>query len=250
MRSFALAFALSFASALALAPVAALASPGVGDPIYGASVENGLSEFEVRYGRLTGGAADGENGMVFEAEHGFSPNLSVAALVETSREPAGPRRVEAFALEGIYALGRIKPLALDTAVYVEYKHSLHADPDAVELKGLFQHRAGAFDARLNLIMEKPLNSRQPVELGYAASADWAVLGDEVRLGLASFGDLGTFDHFAGREEYYLGPELKFELEHIGPGELEIETGWLKAFGAARDRTQGQARLLIGYDARF
>lgn len=241
---------LALALPFALAPVPAFASPGVGDPVYGATVEKGLTEFETRYGRLTGGAADGEDGMVFEAEHGFSQNLSVAALVETSREPATSRKVEAFALEGIYALGRIKPLALDTALYVEYKHSLRAEPDAVEVKGLFEHKAGAFDGRLNLIMEKPLDARQPVELGYAASADWAVIGDEVRLGLASFGDLGTFGHFAGREEYYLGPEMKLELEHIGPGELEIETGWLKAFDAARDKTDGQARLLVSYEAHF
>ena len=228
----------------------AMASPGVGDPIYGATVEKGLTELELRYGRLTGGPADGEDGLVFEAEHAFSSRFSLAGLVETSRGPRHSREVEALAIEGVYALGKIKALDIDTALYAEFKHGLHGEPDAIELKALFEHRAGGFDARLNLIGEKPLRHGERTEFGYAASADWELFGDEVRLGLAAFGDLGTTRHFAGREEHFIGPEAKFEIEHLGPGELEIETGWLRAFGAARDITKGQARLLVGYEAHF
>lgn len=226
------------------------AAPGVGDPVYAATIDKGLTEFEARYGRLTGGPDNSEDGFVLEAEQSFSSRFSAAALVETSRAAHGSRKVEALAVEAVYALGQIRPLALDTAIYAEFKHGLHGDPDAIELKGLFQHHAGPFDARLNLIAEKPLRSGEAAEFGYAASADWNVIGDEFRLGLAAFGDLGTAHHFAGREEHFIGPEAKVEIERVGPGEFEIEAGWLKSFGAARDVTDGQARLLISYEAHF
>jgi hypothetical protein len=115
---------------------------------------------------------------------------------------------------------------------------------------LLQHRTGRFDGRLNLVAEKPLAPNEPFELAYAASFDWQVSGDEVKLGLAAFGDPGTTRKFGGRQEHFIGPTAKFEIEHLGPGELEIETGWLRAFGSARDDTDGQARLLIDYELHF
>lgn len=239
-----------FATMMMMVAVRAEAAPGVGDPIYGATLEKGVTEFEARYGRLTGGSDSGEDGLVLEAEHDLSSRFSAAALVETSRSPGSARRVEALAVEGVYTLGHIRPLALDTAIYAEFKHGLHGDADAIELKALLEHRAGPFDARINLIGEKPLRSGEATEFGYAASVDWMVVGDEVRLGLAAFGDLGTAHHFARRQECFMGPEAKFEVERIGPGEIEIEAGWLKSFGAARDVTDGQARLLLSYEARF
>lgn len=226
------------------------AFPGVGDPIYGATVEKGATEFEARYGRLTGKAEDGADGLVLEAEHGFGKRFAAALLLETGRAPGASRTVDAIAVEGIYALGHNKSLGFDTAIYAEYKYGFGDNPDEIEIKGLFQHRAGGFDGRLNLIAEKPLRASEPTEFGYAASADWAIIGDDIRIGLAAFGDLGTVDHFAGREQHFIGPEAKFEIEHIGPGEIEIEVGWLRAFGAARDFTDGQARLLISYEGRF
>ena len=235
-----------FAAALLVPATSAVAAPGVGDPIYAARIESGVTEVEARYGRLTGGLDDGQDGLVFEVEHAFSSNFSAAALLETNREPDRNRKLNAVAVEGVFGLGKIKPLDLDAALYTELKGGLHGDPDAVEFKALLQHSAGKFDSRLNLIAEKPLRNREPVEFGYAASMDWAV-ADEFRLGLAAFGDLGTSDRFGGRQSHFVGPEAKFDIEHVGPGEIEIEAGWLKAFGAASDRTNGQARLIIGYE---
>jgi hypothetical protein len=238
------------ALALAAAASPAAATPGVGDPVYGATVERGLTEFEARYGRLTGRASEGEDGLVIEAEHGFTNRLSAAILLETGRDPGGSRHANALAFETVYALGRIDALKLDVALYGEYKIGFRGDPDVIEPKLLLQHRAGRFDARLNLIGEKPLRRGEAVELSYAASADWEVAGDELKLGLTAFGDFGTTKDFGGRQEHFIGPTVKTEIEHLGPGELEIEAGWLRAFGAARDRTSGQARLLLGYEIRF
>lgn len=227
----------------------AAAAPGVGDPVYGATVTKGLAEVEARYGRLTGGLANGGDGLVIEGEYGVSNRLSLAVLVETGRTLGGPRQANAIAIEAVRTLGRIAPLAIDIALYVEVKHDLNDGPDAVEVKGLFEHAAGGFDARLNLIGVKPFRD-EPVNFGYAASADWRVIGDEFRLGAAAFGDLGTSTRFGGRQEHFIGPIAKAGIEHIGPGEIEIEAGYLFAAGAARDTARGQARLLISYEAKF
>lgn len=234
---------------LMLMTASAAAAPGVGDPVYGAGVTQGLAEVEARYGRLTGGSANSDDGLVIEGEYGLTRRLSLAVLVETGRTLGGPRQADAVAVEAVRTLGRIDVIGVDTALYVELKHGFNGGPDAVEVKGLFEHAAGRFDARLNLIGEKPFRD-EPVDFGYAASVDWQVIGDEFRLGAAAFGDLGTANRFAGRQEHFVGPAAKIEIEHLGPGEIEVEAGYLFAVGAARDTTRGQARLLVSYEAKF
>lgn len=227
----------------------AVATPGIGDPVYGAGVTKGLVEIEARYGRLTGGSANGDDGLILEGEYGLTKRLLLALLFETGRTLYGSRQINAFGIEAKRTLGRIDAIGVDTALYLELKHGFNGSPDVVEVKGLFEHAASGFDARFNLIGEKSL-SNDPVEFGYAASVDWAVIGDEFRLGAAAFGDFGTATRFAGREQHFIGPEAKFEIEHLGRGELEIEAGYLFAVGAARDTTRGQARLLVSYEAKF
>jgi hypothetical protein len=215
------------------------AAPGLGDKIYGATVEKGVTEFEARYGRLMGDEADGEDALKLEVSHGFSSRFYGALVGEFEREANEDRELEALAVEGIYTLGQVG--GIDTALYGEYEVGLHG-PDKIETKLLLQKRAGEFDGRLNLIAEKPLNG-EPVELGYAASADVEALG-ELRLGAAAFGDVTHHEHFAG-------PVIKAEVEHLfGGGELEIETGYLFAIGRARDETNGQFRLLLEFAKRF
>lgn len=237
-------------AALILVPAVAWADPGVGDPVYGATLQRGTAEFEARYGRLTGGSADATDGLTLESEYAFSNRFAAAVLVETAREPGGDRTAQSASVEAIYTLGRIKPLALDVAVYGEYKHGLRGNDDAFEGKVLIEHRAGSFDARLNLISEHALRGGEPVNLGYAASADWALVGDDLRLGVQAFGDLGSTQRFGGRQQAYAGPVIKAGIERIGPGEIEIEAGWLRAFGSARDHADGQARLLVSYEFKL
>ncbi len=227
----------------------AQAAPGLGAKVYGASVEEGVTEIEARYGRLTGGPEDGEDALVIELAHGFSKHFYGAVLAEFEREPGGTRRLEAVAIEGIVPLGRIEALQLDVAMYGEFE-AVRGGTDVAELKALFEHRRGRFDGRLNLIAAKTLASGQPVELGYAVSADWEV-ADEFKVGAAAFGDLGTTRHFLPRAEHYIGPVIKTEIEGIpGRGELEIEAGYLFALGAARDEARGQVRLLLEWEFHF
>lgn len=231
-----------FAAALLAGLVSATpasAAPGLGDKVYGATVENGVTEFEARYGRLMGDDADGEDALKLEVSHGFSSRFYGAIVGEFEREPHESRELEALAAEGIYTLGQIG--GIDAALYGEYEIGLHG-PDAVETKLLLEKRAGEFDGRLNLIAEKELNG-EPVELGYAASADVEAVG-ELRLGAAAFGDVTHGEHFAG-------PIIKTEIEHLlGRGELELETGYLFALGKARDETDGQFRLLLEFATHF
>ncbi len=236
-------------AAAILMSTAASAAPGVGEKVYGATVEGGVTEIEARYGRLTGGAADGEDGLLLEVSHSFSDKLYTGVIAEFEREPGGKRKLEAVGFEAITPLGRIEALQLDVALYGEYE-AVRKNADKVEAKLLLQHRKGPFDGRFNLIFNKELASGRQVAVEYAASADWKAFG-EVRLGVAAFGDLGTFKTFAPRAEHFAGPIAKFEIEHLpGNSELEIETGYLFAIGAARDETKGQLRLLLEWETRF
>ena len=226
----------------------ALAAPGVGEKVYGATVEGGVTEVEARYGRLIGGDESGEDGLVLEIAHGFSDHFYGAVLAEFEREPGENRELEAFALEAVVPLGRIESLGLDVAAYGEYE-AVREGSDAVETKLLLQHKRGPFDSRLNLIGEKALHGGEPVEFGYAASADWEAFG-EIRFGAAAFGQLGSARHLTTHGEHFAGPIVKAEIEHLGPGELEIETGYLFAMGEARRETDGQLRLNLEYEFRF
>lgn len=240
------------AAILAVSSQSALAAPGLGDKVYGAQLEEGVTEVEMRYGRLTGDAADGEDAAVLEIAHNFSDKFSLGVLMETEREPHEGRKVEAFAIESIGHLGRIDALDLDVALYGEYE-VVRNGADVIEAKLLLERDKGPFNARLNLVVEKELEKGEHVEFGYAASADWAAFG-EFRIGAEAFGELGSTRDFLPREEHFAGPMIRTEIEHLpgkgDGGELEIEAGYLFALGSARDETNGQFRLVLEYEFRF
>jgi len=104
--------------------------------------------------------------------------------------------------------------------------------------------------RLNLIASKELSGEEPVEFGYAASADYAV-ADRVKLGAAAFGDLGSFSHFAPAAEHYIGPSAAFRLIKSDPdgdgddhGGLSLRTSYLFALGETRETADGQFRVQL------
>lgn len=234
-----------FACFFSMVASAAHAAPGLDDVVYGATVEPGKTEIETRYGRLTSGPGNGEDAFVLELAHGFSSRFYGAALATFEREPGSSRRLETIAVEGIFTLGKIKSLGLDTAIYVEAAHGVHGS-DNLETKLLLQHRRGRFDSRLNLIAERALTSGAPVEFGYAASADYEI-GEDISLGAEAFGDLGTSHKLSARGEHFFGPAVKVGLDHVGPGELELRAGYLFAIDRARDETKGQLRFGMEYE---
>ncbi len=225
------------------------AAPGVGEKVYGATVEAGKTELEARYGRLNGGPADGEDGLVLEVAHGFSKHFYGAAVFEFEREVGNSRRLAAIGLEGIVPIARVDSLKLDIALYGEYV-MVRGGRDETEAKLLLQHQTGGFDSRLNVKFNRPLQSGAPVELSYEASADWAVAGD-FRAGAAAFGELGSSQRLFPRARHFAGPIVKTEIEHLpANSELEIEAGYLLPIGAAREETKGQLRLLLEWEFRF
>lgn len=217
----------------------ALAAPGLGDEVYGATVDKGELEVEVRHGRLGGGVDDGEDVIKLEAGYGVTDRLRVAVIGEFEREPGDRRRAEGLGIEAIYALGKLG--GIDVALYGEYEIGFNGHSDSIETKLLLQRKTGPWDLRLNLIAEKPLVSGAPVELGYAASVDAAVLG-ETRLGVQAFGELGTFRNFAPREEHFIGPVATFEIGGLGVDEVGLQVGYLFALGKARDDSKGQLKV--------
>lgn len=240
---------VAFAAALAVTSSVAFATPGLDEKVYGATVEKGVSEVELRYGRLVGKEADGEDAAVVELSHGFSDRFYGALLFGLEREPGGSRHLQAVGVEGIVTLGHLGVIDSDVAIYGEYEGERHG-ADNLETKLLLQHRRGTFDGRLNLKAEKHLEGGEPVEFGYAASADWKLVGD-LRAGVEAFGELGSTRHLFPRASHFAGPILKTELEHLpAKGELEIEAGYLFAVGAARHEANGQARLLLEYEFHF
>ena len=230
------------AAAIVAIPTPALAAPGAGDEVYGATIEPHAFEFEARYGALEGGADNGEDVLNLEAEMGVSNRLQLALVGEFEKEPGEARRFESVGFEAIYALGCAG--GLDFALYGEYELAFDG-PDKLETRFLVQHRRGPWDLRLNLIAEKELDSNEPVELAYAASADVRAIG-ELRLGFQAYGELGTFSRFLPRAEHFLGPVAKIEIEGLGP-EIELEAGYLFPLSAAKDGTDGQLRLVGGIE---
>lgn len=214
--------------------------------VYGATLEPGTTEIETRFGRMTGGEAGGETGLLLEAAHHFSDRFYAGVEGEFEREPGGNLKLGSVALESIVTLGRIKPFGVDVAVLGEVESVRHG-PDVVAAKLLLEKRVGEFDARLNLAAEKPHG--QPVELGYAASADFEI-ADELRLGAVALGELGSFRNFTTGGGHFAGPVAKYEIEHVAGGELGIETGYLFALGEARHETTGQVRLLLEFETHF
>ncbi len=234
-------------AALALAvPTPAFAAPGLGAEVYGATVEAHEIELEARYGRLTGGPDGGGDNARFEAAYGVTGNLKLATVVELERDPGGPRKATHLGFEAVYHLGKVA--GIDVAAYQEFEIGLNGDHSGSETKLLLEKRTGPWDIRFNLIGEKPFDSHESLELGYAASADVAV-ARRLRLGVTAFGDLGTFSHFGPAAEHYAGPVAKFRFPRADPdgdgdddGGFVIEAGYLFAVGATSHQTNGQFRL--------
>lgn len=231
---------LVLASILLGAASAVSAAPGLDDVIYGATVEPGKSEIEARYGRLIAASAGGEDAATFEAAHGFSSFFYGAALATFQREPERGQRLESIAVEGIFALGRIRSLDLETAAYGEIEHHIHG-PDNLEAKLLLERRKGRFDSRVNLIAQRALMSGAPIAFGYALSADYEV-AHEVRFGAEAFGELGSSHKVTIASENFVGPSIKIEFHSARAGELEARAGYLIPLGRAHDKNSGQLRL--------
>ena len=232
----------------------AAAEPGLSNKVYSPYVKKGVTEVELRAGRLTGGPLDGEQAAVVEFEHGVSDRLSLAVLAEFEQHAGEARKLDALAVEGVAYLGQIPGLGVDVGGYFEYEQRIHNESGVAEAKLLLAKRSGSFEGLLNLIASKPLTDRageDDTEFGYAAQATWDV-GHNLRLGGQAFGDLGTDRTFGGRQAHYVGPVAQWEVRPawLQGGELEFEGAYLLPVGTARDDADGQVRFVVEYERRF
>ena len=232
---------------------AAHAEPGMANQVYSPYVKKGVTEIELRGGRLNGGSLDGESAGVIEVEHGFSDRLSLAVLAEFEHHAGEKNKLDAIAVEGVAYLGQIPTLGIDVGAYLEYEQRIHAESGKVEAKLLLAKRSGGFETRLNLIANRALTDKpgeDVTQFGYAAQTTWET-GHDVQLGVQAFGELGTGDSLGGHRRHYLGPLVAWELHPKSvPGELEFEAAYLLPLGQARHDTDGQVRVKVAWERRF
>lgn len=238
---------------LGWAGAAAADPPGLGNAVYSPYVKSGVTEVELRGGRLTGGTENGSSGAVVEVELGLNDRLSLAVVGEFEDAPGEARKLDSVGLEAVAYLGQVPGLDVDVGGYLEYEQRIHAESGVLEGKILLARAFGPVETRLNLIAEQPLTDK-PGEgatgFGYAAEATAPVNG-ALRLGLQAFGDLGTTRNLGGRREHYLGPVARWEIHPSrSVGELEFEAAYLFPLGAARDQADGQARFGIEWEKLF
>ncbi len=232
---------------------AASAEPGLANKVYSPYVRKGVTEVELRGGRLNGGPLAGESAGVVELEQGLSDRVSLAVLAEFEHHAGERTKLDAVAVEGVAYLGQVPKLGVDVGVYLEYEQRLHNESGVLEGKLLLARQFGPVHGLFNLIAEKPLTDKPgegPTEFEYAAQATIDA-GRNVQLGLQAFGDLGTTHHLGGSQPHYVGPVADFEWRPRGmPGEIEFEAAYLLPVGSARHDSDGQLRLMIEYERRF
>ncbi|HEX7947260.1 MAG TPA: hypothetical protein VF495_21525, partial [Phenylobacterium sp.] len=168
---------------------AASAEPGLANKVYSPYVRKGVTEVELRGGRLNGGPLAGESAGVVELEQGLSDRVSLAVLAEFEHHAGEQTKFDAVAVEGVAYLGQVPKLGVDVGVYLEYEQRLHNESGVLEGKLLLARQFGSVHGLFNLIAEKPLTDKPgegPTEFEYAAQATIDV-GRSVQLGLQAFG---------------------------------------------------------------
>ena len=237
---------------LASAP-GAKAAPGLGEKVYDPYIRPGTLELETRYGRLTGKSLDGESGAIVEAEYGFNERFSGALVLEYEDHVGEKDKIDAVGVEGVLWLGQIPKLGIDTSLYLEFEQRIHNESGVGEAKLLLGKQLGVWQVLVNLKASRPFTSHADDRItafGYGVAIDREVT-NFARVGVEAFGDLGDDHRFGGRQAHYIGPMVKWRVPFRKlKGELEIETSYLFAAGAARNDSRGQARILLEWEKRF
>ena len=238
---------------LALGASGTAGAQGLSNKVYSPYVRMGVTELELRGGRLNGGPLDGEAGAIVELERGVSDRVSLAVLGEFERHAGEPGKLDAVAVEGVAYLGQIPGLGVDVGGYLEYEQRIHNESGKLEGKILLARQFGTVHGLLNLIAEQALTDRPgqgATEFGYAVQG-LVDAGRNVQLGLQAFGDLGTNRSFAGRQAHYVGSVVRWEgRPGRAPGELELEAAYLLPVAAARHDADGQVRFALAWEKRF
>jgi hypothetical protein len=235
-----------------LVATSARADPRLDEKVYSPYIQNGVAELETRTAQQIGGASAGDMTTVVEGEYGVNDRLSLAVVGTLERSRADGSHFTGVGIEAVYYLGQIPKLGIDTGAYLEYKHGLNGDPEVLEGKLLLAKNVDRFQGLVNLIVERPLGSKDEdiASYGYAASATWRTAGT-LRIGAEAFGNLGTDHDFPGRQGGYVGPQVLWEARPKGlPFEIDFDAGWLFPFGTEHGEARSQLRFGIELEKRF
>ena len=247
--------AVAFALAMGWAGAAAAGNqPGLSNKVYDPYVKNGVTELELRSGRLAGGPLNGEQAAVVELERGINDRLSLAIIGEFEQHAGETSKLDSIGIEGVVYLGQVPGLGIDVGAYFEYEQRLHNESGVAEAKLLLAKRSGAFETRLNVISKTPLTNRPgegDTTFGYAAQGT-VDAGPGLKLGAQAFGGLGTNRTLGGRQGHYLGPVASWELRPawMKGGELEFEAAYLLPVGTTHADSNGQLRFMVEFERKF
>jgi hypothetical protein len=244
--------AAMLSAVLAVGP--AMAEPGLANKVYSPYVKKGVTELELRGGRIDGKSLDGESGAVFELEQGITDRVSLAVAGELEHHAGEETKLDAIAVEGVAYLGQIPRLGVDVGGYLEYEQRIHNESGVLEGKLLLAKQFGRVQTLVNLIASRPLTDKQEdqeTEYGYAVQTTYDT-GKGVALGVQAFGDLGTSRSFGGRQAHYLGPVALWEVRPawFKGGEIEFEAAYLIPAGTAHHESDGQVRFGLEFEKRF
>jgi hypothetical protein len=231
----------------------ASAAPGMANKVYDPYVRNGVTEVEVRGGRLLGGQENGDSAAIVEVEHGFNDRFSLAVVGEFEDEPGARRKLDSVALEGVVYVGQIPGLGVDVGLYGEYEQRIHNESGVGEAKVLMARQMGPVHTSLNIIVRQAFTDRDgegAMTFGYAAQGVVEV-APRFFFGAQAFGDIGQRGAIGGRQGHFAGPVIRYEFRNkVLPGEIEVEGAYLFPLGTAKDETDGQVRFAVEWEKRF
>src|ERR1051325_3152568 len=125
-------------------------------------VVEGQSEVEFRLAQYRDSSMtlDQDRGMVLSFGHAFTdwwrPEIYVGKWI---RDPRQPNDLVGYEFENTFQLGTPGEYWAAPGFLLSYEYASHeGEPNAIEFGPLFEHRAGRFRQRLNLIWEKQLGS--------------------------------------------------------------------------------------------
>lgn len=238
---------LTLLGALGLAPWPARA----GSPaqyIFSPEVEQGEWEIDSKAGISRDRAGRSRWAGSLGVEYGLTRWWGSEVTLNFGREPGGNTRIDGLEWENRFQLWSAADGRSVVGWLFEAERARERD-EGVELRygPLLQRRFGAWQANLNLLLERRVRSDDPEPTTFHYQWQWRrPRASGWDLGLQGFGDLGRWDRWAPRREqsHILGPVL---FGRFGDDESPAyEIGWLFGTGGAAPRHTLRLQAMVPF----